>query len=119
MKVPPAIGRKIPVCACMALMIMAVSIPYPHAVQARESEESPYVSGEFLAKFKAGVSPERIRVINHDLGVKVINYFERIRVYHLGIEDTRTVEEMVKIFSGLPEVEYAEPNYRQRALPEK
>ena len=114
MKVPPAIRRKIPVCVWTALMmIMAVSIPYLHVVQARKSEEPSYVSGEFLAKFSPGVSPERIRAINHDLGVKVINYFERIGVYHLGIEDARTVEEMIKIYSGLPEVEYAEPSGKQ------
>ncbi|MFI5294529.1 MAG: type II secretion system secretin GspD [Thermodesulfovibrionales bacterium] len=70
-----------------------------------------FVSGELLVKFKENVPEEKVRSIISQKGAKVIKYTDNIRVYLLRLKEKQSVEDAVKEFSDLPEVEYAEPNY--------
>ena len=70
-----------------------------------------FVSGELLVKFKEGVPEEKIRSIISQKGSTVLKYTENIRVYLLKLKKGQSVEDAVREFSDLPEVEYAEPNY--------
>jgi len=75
-----------------------------------------YRPGELLVKFKAGVTRERIDEINRQLGAESITYDQRLSLLHAKIQDNLSVEEMVKRYSELPEVEYAEPNYLRKGM---
>lgn len=75
-----------------------------------------YRPGELLVTFKPGVTKERIDEINRALGVESITYDQRLSLLHAKIPDGRSVEEMVKRYSELPEVEYAEPNYLRKGM---
>jgi hypothetical protein len=84
---------------------------------ARGTEKS-YVPGELLVKFKAGVTESRIAEITQQQRTKIIGRIGAISVYRVKILSGRSVEEAVRTYSQLPEIEYAEPNSLARALPE-
>ena len=87
------------------------------SMRAGEGESSQtYRPGELLVTFKTGVTRERIDEINRALGVESITYDQRFSLLHAKIPDSRSVEEMVKRYSELPEVEYAEPNYLRKGM---
>lgn len=73
--------------------------------------ESRYVQAELLVKFKDGVTDERAREIIALQGATVIRLLEAVKVYHIRLKEGQAVEDAVKTFSALPEVQYAEPNY--------
>jgi serine protease len=75
-----------------------------------------YVKGEIVVKFKDGVSLQKVGATMAELGVKEISRNESIGFRQLAIPEDKTVEEMVKIFSARPDVEYAEPNYIAHAF---
>jgi general secretion pathway protein D len=76
--------------------------------------EQRFTEGELLVRFREGVSQDAARDIIAKQGASVVRYIEGIRVFHLRLRKDRTVEEGVKDFSSLPEVDYAEPNYVMR-----
>jgi len=65
---------------------------------------------EIIVKFEPGVSEEKIASINSRHGTKEIYTSSRARFKLLKIPKSKTVEEMVKIYSKNPNVEYALPN---------
>ncbi|MGE5239191.1 MAG: type II secretion system secretin GspD [Chloroflexota bacterium] len=73
-----------------------------------------YAPDELLVKFREGVTDEQARAIIETHGAAIIRFIEDIRVYHLRIRKGQDVQEAVKEFSQLPQVEYAEPNYSLR-----
>lgn len=84
--------------------------------------EKFYSPGEILVKFKEDVSRERALELIAEKEASVIKYFEDIKVYHILINPEKEVEEAIKEFTSLPEVFYAEPNYKikmdgQKSLP--
>jgi hypothetical protein len=74
-----------------------------------------YAPGELLVKFKPGATAERISHIIAQQETEIIGRIDRIAVYQLRIGGGRSVEELVRRYSELPEVDYAEPNYLHRA----
>lgn len=82
-----------------------------------EELKGEYVPGEILVKFKADVTQEEIEAINESFGVEVIEVLALNGVYRLKIPEESTVPEMIKEYRGIPEVEYANPNYIAR-IPE-
>ncbi|MBN2110396.1 MAG: S8 family serine peptidase [Methanosarcinaceae archaeon] len=73
--------------------------------------EQPYVPGEILVKFNAGVSEANINAINSKNGATVTYTSPYAGFKKLKIPKTKSVEEMVQIYSRNPNVEYAEPNF--------
>lgn len=76
-----------------------------------------YAEGELLVKFKEGVNREEAEAIISRKGASVIKVVEGIQVYHIRLPKGKDVGEAVEEFSKMPEVEYAEPNYKLRLQP--
>ncbi|HLA50260.1 MAG TPA: hypothetical protein VJ000_03625, partial [Thermodesulfovibrionia bacterium] len=75
-------------------------------------KERYYIEGELLLKFKEGISNEKALEIISQKGASVKEFIEGINVYHIILNREQRVEDAVKEFSSMPEVQYAEPNYR-------
>lgn len=76
--------------------------------------EKKYAEGEILIRFKEGVADSRAREIISKSGASVVKFIEMINIYHIRRGKGQDVEDAVKEFSSMPEVEYAEPNYQIR-----
>lgn len=76
------------------------------------TKEKFYMQSELLVKFKEDVSKDSILGIISQQKASVIKYFESINVYQIQLKSDRAVEDAVNDFLSLPEVLYAEPNYR-------
>ncbi|MBI4847052.1 MAG: SPOR domain-containing protein [Nitrospirae bacterium] len=74
--------------------------------------EKFYNEGELMVRFKDDVSRERALEIITQKKASVIAYFKDINVYQILLKSGKEVEDAIKEFSSLPEVLYAEPNYR-------
>jgi general secretion pathway protein D len=74
--------------------------------------ERIYEEGELLVKFKKEVSVEKAleAIINKD--ASLIRFIEETEVYHIKLKKGQSIEDAVKEFSVLPEVQSAEPNYK-------
>ena len=69
-----------------------------------------YVPDEILVKFKPDVGEDAISRINSEYKTSVKStLLSGTKV--LNVPSGKTVDEMVRIYENLPEVEYAEPNY--------
>jgi general secretion pathway protein D len=79
-----------------------------------EVAERRFTEGEILVKFREGVTDKEAQEFISRQGATMIKYFESIKVYHLRLRRGQDVEEAVNEFSKMPEVQYAEPNYRMR-----
>jgi general secretion pathway protein D len=75
-------------------------------------KEKHYLPGELLIKFTDDTPDAAALEIIHQKGASVIKVNERLGLYHIKLRPEQTVEEAVDEFSALPEVLYAEPNYR-------
>ncbi len=71
-----------------------------------------YAEGEVLVKFKEGVSEGKALELISGKKATVIKFLENIKVYHIKLKGGQSVEDAIKEFSAVPEVEYAEPNYK-------
>ncbi len=71
-----------------------------------------YAEGELLIKFREGVSRDEAGAIISGKGASLIEVIDQ--VYHIRLPKGKEVEEAVKEFSALPQVEYAEPNYMMK-----
>ncbi|MGB9178990.1 MAG: S8 family serine peptidase [Pyrinomonadaceae bacterium] len=84
-----------------------------------EKEDEDATKAEVLVRFRAGTSEETIRNdverFNDDLEdeIESVQGLEIIRA-----EDGEDINEVVKEYAALPEVEYAEPNFEIKAEPE-
>jgi len=70
-----------------------------------------YVPGEILVKFSPGMSEAKISALNSKHGTSVAYTSPHAGFRRLNIPKTKSVEEMVEIYSRNPNVEYATPNY--------
>lgn len=77
-----------------------------------------HVRGQVLAKFRPGVSEERVKEILDAQGAAAAERLGLPGVLLLRFPEDVSVADAVRRLSGLPEVEYAEPNYRVR-IPEE
>jgi general secretion pathway protein D len=75
-----------------------------------------YVEGELFVKFKGEVPAERALSIIAEKGASVKRFLKHNQVYHIKLKADQSVEDGIKEFSGVAEVEYAEPNF-QVSLP--
>jgi serine protease len=82
----------------------------------RTIEANKYVPEVIIVKFKRGVSEDVINKINQSHGTSILSLSKRGGFLLLKIPPTKTVEEMVAIYSKNPNVEYTEPNFIASAL---
>ena len=74
--------------------------------------EKQYIEGELLVKFREGVSNEKALDIILKQSASVITFIENINAYHIKLRPGQGVEDAIKEFSSIPEIQYAEPNYK-------
>lgn len=77
--------------------------------------EQAYVPGEILVKFNPGVSNAKINAMNSKNDASVTYTSPYAGFKQLKIPKTKSVEEMVTIYSKNPNVEYATANYVMHA----
>ena len=76
------------------------------------AREKLYIEGELMVRFRDNISKERALEIIAQKGASVKKYLEGINAYHIALKPEQDVEAAVREFSSLPEVLYAEPNYK-------
>jgi general secretion pathway protein D len=79
---------------------------------AAASEE--YAPGELLVRFKEGVDAEKAAELIQGMGGTIVKYMEGMGVYQIRLKEGQSVKNAAEAFGRLPEVQYAEPNYRMR-----
>jgi len=82
----------------------------------RKPPEPEYVPGQVLVKFNDEVSAERIDEIIFEMDCQIIKVLRRVNVHHISLPEDLSVEGAIDRFSDYPEVNYAKPNYKVRAL---
>jgi Flp pilus assembly secretin CpaC len=83
------------------------------------SDDTPYQGEELLIKFKDTISGETAQEIIANKNASVIKYFRGIHVYHIRLAPGQDVKTSIKEFTSLPDILYAEPNYRVTTQEEK
>jgi general secretion pathway protein D len=73
-----------------------------------------YMEGELLVKFKEGVSVEKASSLIVQEGATVVSFNEQTNVYRLRLKKGQSVKDAIEVFSALPEIQYAEPNFTVR-----
>ncbi|NMX21543.1 peptidase S8, partial [ANME-1 cluster archaeon GoMg4] len=74
-----------------------------------------YAPDEILVKFKPGLGEDTINTMNSEYETSVKStLLSGTKI--LNVPSGKTVDEMVKIYASLSEVEYAEPNYIEHAF---
>jgi serine protease len=74
-----------------------------------------YAPAEILVTFKSNVRAKMIHTMNLEYGTSLKSTLPSGTTV-LNVPADKTVEEMVKLYARLPEVEYAEPNYAVHAF---
>ncbi len=80
------------------------------------SSTETYAPGEVVVKFKAEVDQQKANTAMSALGLRSISKNETLGFHQMAVPSGKTVEEMVKALSELPDVEYVEPNYIAHAF---
>ncbi|MCK5286190.1 MAG: hypothetical protein KAJ59_00110, partial [Thermodesulfovibrionia bacterium] len=75
-------------------------------------KEKQYMEGELLVAFKKDVSNEKALEVLSQKGATIKAYYESINTYLIQLRPEQLVEDAIKEFSSIPEVLYAEPNYK-------
>ena len=96
----------------IALFLMA-SLEPVHA----DPGPSRFVPGEVSVKFHSDLSPEAITALAADYRAQVVERIPSLGVWRLRVEPGRE-KVMARTLGALPQVLYAEPNYRAWALAE-
>jgi hypothetical protein len=74
--------------------------------------EAPFVDGQLILRFQDGVGRDQVIGIVTRNGDAVLRYeIGSTGAMLIEIQSGQTVFDAVRIYSDLPEVEYAEPNY--------
>ena len=109
---------KLPIYAFLMILSLLAAQNGWNMEGAKKPTGKPYAEGELLVKFRAGVSEARIQEVLRQTGTEVNRFLRIVKVYVLKLPPGAAVEDMLKKFQALPEVEYAEPN-RVVAIQEK
>jgi general secretion pathway protein D len=71
-------------------------------------KEKMFVEGEVILQFKSGVAREKAETIISEQKATIIKVMND-RAYHIKLKQSQDVDEAVKLFSALPEVQKVEP----------
>lgn len=72
------------------------------------SKEKLYVEGEVILEFKRGVKPDKAETTIAEQKAEIVKIVKD-NVYHIKLKGSQNVEEALKIFSALPEIQKVEP----------
>lgn len=98
--------------------VIALVLPIFEGAPFAPSPVEEYVPDQIIVKFKPGTTVEAVNQLNQSLGTEVVQTSTQLGFKVLQIPEGKTVAEMVAIYSEQSIVEYAEPNYIDRILPE-
>ncbi len=105
------------ISALLLLLFSAVSFFCPERITAKMSvaafaEDSDYVAHEILMKFNPGVTEADKAAVREMFGAVLVDVIRGIRVERWSLPATADTLEAVARLVELPQVDYAEPNYR-------
>lgn len=75
-------------------------------------KEKFYSQGELLIKFIEGTSQDKAQEILSRNNATVIKHFQEINIYLVKIKLNREIEDAIKKLTSIPDILYAEPNYK-------
>ncbi|MBI4690533.1 MAG: type II secretion system secretin GspD [Nitrospirae bacterium] len=76
------------------------------------SMEKQYMEGELTVKFKEKTTVEDALELILNKDASLIEFDKGREVYRLRLRKGQSIDDAIKEFSAMPEVEYAEPNYK-------
>ena len=103
--------------APIRVLILSLALANVMAGCRSGAQESDYVEGELLLKFRAGVSEERMAEIHRTLENRLVESWPGIRWYRVLLKEGVTVTEGIQQYRSVPEVEDVEPNFRRHLGP--
>lgn len=116
------IGKRIFSLFVVAMLFISTAPGYAYAFLSSDKAEakanaslSKYKKGELLVKFKPGINGAIKAKVHADLGSKVLEEFNFLRIHHVRIKDGVGIETAIKKYKANPNIEYAEPNYLRAA----
>ncbi len=74
--------------------------------------ENRFAEEELLVKFRENIDGETARKIISSKDATVIKFIEGMNIYHIRLRTNQGVKNALEEFSEMPEVQYAEPNYK-------
>jgi len=93
--------------ALLIVILLAVIVEPVHA----DPGSSRFVPGEVLVKFQPGLSPKAVNALAAGHRVQAVESIPRLGIWRLRVEPGRE-QAMARAWSALPQVMYAEPNFR-------
>ena len=81
-------------------------------MEASPGQRQDYVPGQVLVSFKDGVDEQAIQDIKKAMSLETIRIVSRPKLFLMRIVDGSSVEAVIERLEDLPDVSYAEPNYR-------
>ena len=81
-------------------------------MEASPRQRQNYVPGQVLVSFKDGVDEQAIQDIKKAMSLETIRIIRRPSLFLMRIVDGSSVEAVIERLEDLPDVSYAEPNYR-------
>lgn len=75
-------------------------------------DEKFYRKSELLVRFNSDVTEDTATAIISEKKASVLKYFKEINTYRIKLRSGQEVEDAVNEFISIPEVLYAEPNYK-------
>jgi subtilisin family serine protease len=111
LKVKP-LSKSLPI-----LFIFLVFIFFPVSAFSDDKEKGRFVPGELLVKFRSQVSKRVATSLHNRIKAHRTKRFHIVQnLEHIKLPVHLTVEDALRFYRGLPEVEYAEPNYVRKAF---
>jgi large repetitive protein len=94
------------------LFVFLVFLFFPVSAFSGDKEEGKFVPGELLVKFRTQVSKRGATSVHGRIKAHRTKRFHIVKnLEHIKLPPHMTVEDALRFYKGLPEVEYAEPNY--------
>ena len=76
-----------------------------------------FKEGELLVKFRRGIAAKRVDQIRNRAGLKALKRYKRLRIHRMKLSQSGlSVRQAAKLLNGMPDVVYAEPNYKISTL---
>lgn len=105
------------------VLLCVISLPvyaFSEEIAEKSSQHQPgneeeFAKGELIVRFKSGVAKHEVEEISKSLNCKIIKQISKANnIYLIQLPKGEFPDKFVEVFSGIANVQYAEPNYIQR-----
>lgn len=107
----PRIFRSFTILALMVFLLSLAPAPVSGSASQPGPKTPEFIPQELLVRFRAAVPPGRADQLIAGNGAARLRRVDMLGIEVLGLPPGLEVEKAAEIFSRLPEVEFAEPNY--------